>query len=59
MMTENYGCGRKKCWEYFKKEIEISEHEYDQIKKIFNNFYKFITKNCIFENSSEKIIEEM
>lgn len=59
MMTENYGCGRKKCWDYFVKKVKIENEDKDKIKEIFNNFYNYLTKNCIFKKDSKKIIEEM
>ena len=60
MMTENYGCGKKKCWIYFKKFIDIENKEKEEIiKKIFLDFYKYLTKNCIFKKNSEEIIKEM
>ena len=59
MRTENYGCGRKKCWEYYLKENNYNINNIEEIKKIFNNFYRFLTKNCIFEHSTDKIIKEM
>ena len=59
MMTENYGCGRRKCWNYFIEKIKIQNDNENKIKEIFNSFYNYLTKNCIFKKNSKKIIEEM
>jgi hypothetical protein len=64
IMTEKYSCGRKKSLIYFMNEIEEKIEKYkikdnekreNEIKKIFNKFYTFISKNkfLIKSNANE------
>jgi hypothetical protein len=55
LMTENYGCGIRTAWKYFKKEIEPLESN-DIIYKAFIEFYKYISKENILTKESSYLI---
>jgi hypothetical protein len=63
MMTRNYGCGIETSKKYFLEEIrknnrEINKEDIKKILKLFNNFYKFISKEItITEEKTDKILE--
>lgn len=55
LMTENYGCGIRTAWKYFKKEIEPLESN-DIIYKTFVEFYKYISKENILTKENSYLI---
>lgn len=58
IMTEPYGVGLKKAYNYFIKDIEkINETETKELKEKFNNFFNFLKKNNITKNNSNTITE--
>jgi hypothetical protein len=59
-MTEPYGVGRKKAYNYFIKNIKIDNHseiEIEELESKFNNFFNFLKNNNITKNNSNTITE--
>jgi len=60
IMTEPYGVGRKKAYNYFMKDIKIENNsgiKIEELENKFNNFFNFLKNNNITKNNSNTITE--
>lgn len=59
LMTQNYGCGWRKCYNYFFEQFEnLDENNKKKMGKLLHSFYNFIVYEKTLFKNDKNIIEE-